>query len=143
MADFKHELSKLNEERITLADGRGMWRRAIPMPRIVGWRAHKVQCPCGKVFGTEEAYREHYIYQAVWMNESGYLNDLLNKKMAVASQNTTATVISSIKTNLLAWLDGQKARVNPNSAVARTFRKVSTAVKSGAAFADRTEKDRK
>lgn len=75
---YKHELSDDNQEGVML-NGTQVWRPSIPMPYYVGLGLKKSRCACGQVFKTDQAYKAHYIYQAVWENESGYIPSLLAK----------------------------------------------------------------
>jgi hypothetical protein len=56
-----------------------IWRPALSEPLWVGFGLKTVQCGCGQKFKSKQAYIEHYIYWAVWQNESGYIPSLLKE----------------------------------------------------------------
>lgn len=75
MTDFKHTFSYENSESFKdPVSGKEIWRPAMSMPLFVGFGLKKAQCGCGRTFKDIEDYNAHYIYKAVWENESGYLN---------------------------------------------------------------------
>lgn len=78
MSNFIHTLDNENQEGVYL-QGVQVWRPAVAMPYFVGWGLKKAECGCGRIFKDEQAFKEHYIYQAVWENESGYIPSLLKK----------------------------------------------------------------
>jgi hypothetical protein len=73
---FVHKLSDGTQEGVHL-QGVQVWRPAIPYPLFVGFGLRKAKCECGRTFKSKQAYDEHYIYQAVWQNESGYIPKIL------------------------------------------------------------------
>ena len=86
MSEFMHTLNFDTEEGVYLHGfDHEVWRPSLPYPLFVGWGS-KAKCECGRVFKNLEAYREHYVYMAVWQNESGYISRLVseNRRMIEA-----------------------------------------------------------
>lgn len=81
MSQFKHTLSDEVQEGVTL-QGREIWRPAVAEPMWVGFGLKTAQCGCGEKFKSRQAFKEHYIYQAVWENESNYIPELIAKERA-------------------------------------------------------------
>lgn len=81
MTKMIHTFAEGVEEQAKLASG-SVWRPPVPMPFYVGFGLKKSKCVCGKVFKDEQQYREHYIYYAVWQNESGYIPWLMSQAAA-------------------------------------------------------------
>jgi hypothetical protein len=77
--NYQHKFADGVEEGVHL-QGVQIWRPSIPMPLYVGFGLKKARCECGQTFKTEQAYKEHFIYFAVWQNESGYIPSLLEDK---------------------------------------------------------------
>lgn len=76
MSKFKHTFDDSTQESFE-ANGVSGWRPAIAMPYFVGFGLKKSKCRCGRVFKTEEDFKAHYIYRAVWENESGWIPKIL------------------------------------------------------------------
>jgi len=87
---FLHELSDEISEEIIADTPHGQargWRPAVPHFGIKGVFRRKFICGCGRVFKSEEDYRAHYIYKAVWDNESGYIPQEITKAIKEAQKN--------------------------------------------------------
>lgn len=54
-------------------------RPNVPFPAISGVFRKKYVCACGRTFKTYMDYKAHYVYHAVWENESGYLPEEIAK----------------------------------------------------------------
>ena len=67
-------------QETTEINNRRVWRPSVPLPLFVGFGLKRAQCVCGQKFKTQQAYKEHYIYHAVWQDESGYIPALLAKQ---------------------------------------------------------------
>jgi hypothetical protein len=78
MSDYQHTLNDEVQEGVTL-QGIEVWRPAVAYP-IIGGLFRPYRCGCGKRFRNKQEYDEHYIYWAIWQNESGYIPRLLNAK---------------------------------------------------------------
>jgi len=95
IVQFQHKFSADISEGVHI-HGVQVWRPAVSEPMYVttglpwykrwnenNWRP---QCGCGQIFDTRQAYIEHYIYWAVWQDESGYIPGLLQKSSANVSK---------------------------------------------------------
>lgn len=76
---FQHTFAEGVQEGVHL-QGVQVWRPSVPHPLYVGFGLRKAQCGCGQKFKSKQAYDEHYIYYAVWQNESGYIPSLFKTK---------------------------------------------------------------
>lgn len=75
MTDFKHTFADdVTEGFHDPISGKEIWRPSLAYPFFVGFGLKKPKCGCGRIFKNLEDYHAHYIYKAVWKNESGYLN---------------------------------------------------------------------
>lgn len=74
--DYQHKFDNQVQEGVHL-QGVQIWRPAIPYPLWVGFGLRKAQCECGQRFKSKQAYDEHFVYWAVWQNESGYIPQLM------------------------------------------------------------------
>lgn len=79
MSEYKHTFSDGVQEGVHLTvkgSTQQVWRPSVAYPFIGGlWRPYR--CACGKRFWNMTEYQAHYIYQAVWENESDYIPNLL------------------------------------------------------------------
>jgi hypothetical protein len=76
MTKFRHTFADDVQESFK-ANGAGGWRPAIAYPFFVGYGLRKAKCGCGRTFKKLEDYEAHYVYMAVWQNESGYIPKIL------------------------------------------------------------------
>lgn len=85
---MKHTLSSQTQEQVFL-QGQEVWRPSIAEPFYTTeglpiWKRFnekywRPQCVCGKIFHDKQSFLEHYIYMAVWENESNYIpNEIAN-----------------------------------------------------------------
>lgn len=73
--DFKHTFADdVQGSFIDPQTGREIYRPVVAHPYYVGFGLRKAKCDCGRIFKNREDFEAHYIYKAVWENESGYLN---------------------------------------------------------------------
>lgn len=80
MSDFKHTFADDIQEGVHLEGiSHQVWRPSVAEPFYVGFGLRKAKCGCGQIFKSRQAFIEHYIYWAVWQNESGYIPRLLAK----------------------------------------------------------------
>lgn len=69
MSKYIHELPNDVMEGWEKGDSSG-WRPSIAMPYFVGFGLKKSKCGCGRVFKSQEDFEAHYLYMAIWKNES-------------------------------------------------------------------------
>jgi hypothetical protein len=72
MTKYKHTFADDVQSSFEL-DGKRGWRPAMAYPFFVGFGLKKSKCGCGRVFKSQEDFEAHYLYKAVWENESGYI----------------------------------------------------------------------
>jgi hypothetical protein len=61
-----------------------VWRPVVAMPLFTGRKLEKAKCGCGMVFDNEQAYKEHFVYYAVWENESDYIPQQIRQGIRAA-----------------------------------------------------------
>jgi hypothetical protein len=83
---FKHTFAEDVQESFE-TNGVGGWRPAIAYPLFVGIGMRKPKCGCGRVFKNREDYDAHYIYMAVWKNESDYIPKLIKNNQLAGELN--------------------------------------------------------
>lgn len=86
---YKHTFNDEISESFEANGVRG-WRPSIAYPYFVGWGLKKAKCDCGRVFKNIEDFRAHYVYKAVWENESNYIPKLLVDTSVNTAVNSTA-----------------------------------------------------
>lgn len=74
--DYQHKFDSNISEGVHL-HGVQVWRPSVAEPMWVGFGLRKAKCECGRVFKDRETYRNHFIYEAVWEDESGYIPQLI------------------------------------------------------------------
>lgn len=85
---YIHELSDDISELIIAKTPNGVkkgYRPAAPEPLASGILFKKYKCACGRTFRSLEDYKAHYIYRAVWDNQSGYIPSEIAKALKNAS----------------------------------------------------------
>lgn len=85
MTEFQHTFDDNVQEGVHL-QGVQVWRPSIAHPLYVGLGLRKAQCGCGRKFKNKEDFDAHYIYMAVWENESGYIPKLLKDAKEVGTK---------------------------------------------------------